>query len=165
MQIDPSADNKVMPFAVEAAWVTGRWESLAKFTSRFQGSIIQDFNMSVAALFDSLHRNSGPEAFTKMIRDMREKISSSMTASATSSLNAAHELLLKSHVLTDLEVIVGANAGREDERRKTMSLLDERLELVGGRFNDKQYILGIRRAAMELSRCVLYPGRLNARPY
>ncbi|KAK9440315.1 phosphatidyl inositol 3-kinase [Metarhizium brunneum] len=152
MQADPSAENKILPFAVEAAWVTGRWESLAKFTGRFQEDVAQDFNMSVACLFDSLYRRSGPDAFGKAIQSMQDKIASSMTASATASLNAAHEILLKCHVLTDLDVIINTKSGNEAERRRTLGLLDGRLEIIGGRFSDKQYLLGIRRAAMELSR-------------
>ena len=152
MQIDPSADNKILPFAVEAAWVTGRWETLSKFTGRFQEDLTQDFNMSVASLFDSLYRHYGTESFDKAMQGMQDKIASSMTASATASLNAAHEILLKCHVLTDLEVIVNTKPGNDDERRRTLGLLDGRLELIGGRFGDKQYLLGIRRAAMELSR-------------
>lgn len=152
MRTDSSSDNKIMPFAVEAAWVTGRWESLAKFTNRFHGNTTQDFNISIATLFESLHKQQGPESFAKKLQDTREKISSSMNTSATASLQAAHGLLLKCHVLTDLEIIVGANTETEDDRRATMGLLDGRLEVIGAYFNDKQYLLGIRRAAMELSR-------------
>ena len=141
-----------MPFAVEAAWVTGRWESLLKFKSRFHGSILQDFNISMAALFESLRKNRHLDCFTGTVQSMREKIASEMTASATSSLQAAHELLLKCHVLADLEIIIGSKSGEEDERRVMMTLLDGRLEVIGAYFSDKQYLLGIRRAAMELTR-------------
>ncbi|KAK2593293.1 serine/threonine-protein kinase M1 [Conoideocrella luteorostrata] len=150
MRTDPSADGRVMPFAVEAAWVTGRWEILAKFIARFQGDLMQDFNMSLATLFDSLQREDAFNAFKKTVQDIQDKITSSMTVSATASLTAAHDLLLKCHVLTDLEAIVGTVD--ENDRQRTMALLDGRLEIIGGRFSDKQYLLGVRRAAMELSR-------------
>lgn len=142
----------MMPFAVEAAWVTGRWESLAKFTSRFHGDVVQDFNISVAALFDSLYNKCRPDSFSSTVRSIREKIASEMTSTATSSLQAAHDLLLKCHVLTDLEIIVGFKAGGEEERRRTMALLSGRFEVIGAYYHDKQYLLGIRRAAMELTR-------------
>lgn len=145
-----------MPFAVEAAWVTGRWESLAKFTGRFHGSIIEDFNISMAALFESLHKQCSSQSFAKTVRDMREKIASAMTTSATSSLQAAHDLLLKCHVLTDLEIIIGSRSGEENGRKKTMGLLDGRLEVIGAYFSDKQYLLGIQRAAMELTRFAIH---------
>ncbi|ODA83274.1 hypothetical protein RJ55_01786 [Drechmeria coniospora] len=151
MRTDLFGDNKIMPFAVEAAWVTGRWESLTKFTSRFHGSAVQDFNIAVGALFGSLHKQCTPESFDRAVRGMREKIALEMTSSATASLQAAHELLLKCHVLADVEAIVGSS-GEEDERKRTMKLLDGRLEVIGAYFVDKQYLLGIRRAAMELTR-------------
>ncbi|KJZ74837.1 hypothetical protein HIM_05746 [Hirsutella minnesotensis 3608] len=147
-----SSDNKIMPFAVEAAWVTGRWESLNTFTNRFQGDVVQDFNVAVAALFDSLHRKCEPQVFSRTIRSIREKIASEMTASATASLQSAHDLLLKCHVLTDLELIVHSRNDDEEERKRTMGLLSGRLEVIGAYFSDKQYLLGIRRAAMELTR-------------
>lgn len=145
-------DNRTMPFAVEAAWVTGRWESLAKFTSRFQDSVVQDFNISMAALFESLHKCCTYESFDKTVQTMRDKIALEMTMSATASLQAAHDVLLKCHALTDLEIVVGSTAGEESERRRTMALLSGRLEVIGAYSNDKQYLLGIQRAAMDLTR-------------
>ncbi|KAG5944560.1 hypothetical protein E4U60_005826 [Claviceps pazoutovae] len=150
LQPDASTDSRVIPFAVEAAWTTNRWDSLAKFLVRYQGDIFQDFNMSLASLFNSLHRRSSPDTFEKIVRGMQDKIASSMTASVTVSLHAAHDLLLKCHLLTDLEAIVSSDGDRD--RQRTMTLLDGRLEMIGGRFGDKQYLLGVRRAAMELSR-------------
>ena len=154
MQTDTLGDAKIMPFAAEAAWVTRRWDSLEKFTSRFPGNVEQDFNMSIAALFDSLYNNREPAAFQKTVRSMREKIASSMTTSATASLNAAHDVLLKCHILTDLEMIVSTEPGNDERRKDVLATLDGRLEVIGGRFGDKQYLLGIRRAAMELSKYV-----------
>ncbi|KAG5942731.1 hypothetical protein E4U59_000920 [Claviceps monticola] len=150
LQPDASTDSRVIPFAVEAAWTTNRWDSLAKFLVRYQGDIFQDFNISLASLFNSLHRRSSPDTFEKIVRGIQDKIASSMTASVTVSLHAAHDLLLKCHLLTDLEAIVSSDGDRD--RQRTMTLLDGRLEMIGGRFGDKQYLLGVRRAAMELSR-------------
>ncbi|RDA89254.1 hypothetical protein CP532_0533 [Ophiocordyceps camponoti-leonardi (nom. inval.)] len=159
---ETSNDNRIMPFAVEAAWVTSRWESLAKFTSRFQGDAVQDFDISIATLFDALHKNCSPQLFSEIVGSVREKVASGMTASATMSLQAAHELLLRCHVLTDLEIIVSSKPGDEEERRKTMALLDGRLEVIGAYFADKQYLLGIRRAAMELVRPSFTDGDISS---
>ncbi|KAF4435407.1 putative UVSB PI-3 kinase [Fusarium austroafricanum] len=152
IRTDASTDNKIMPYAVEAAWTTGRWESLAKFTKRFRGDPIEDFNVSIATLFEKLRAKDKPEELSKTMNDIRVKISSSMNAASTSSLQACHDLLLKSHVLTDLEIIIDTKTGDEVARQRTGALLDRRLEVIGAYMNDKQYLLGIRRAAMELSR-------------
>jgi serine/threonine-protein kinase ATR len=149
MHTEPATENRILPFAVEAAWATRRWEALQKFSRQFHGNIMEDFNISIAAVFESLHKTQGAEITTGIIRNIREKIASSMTFSATSSLEACHDLLLKCHVLTDLEIISDVN---EDSPQDTLSLLDRRLEVLGAYVNDKQYLLGIRRAAMELMR-------------
>lgn len=157
MLTSPTTDNKIMPFAAEAAWVTSRWGSLVKFINRFQGDPSQDFNMSLATVFASLHTNGDRAQVRRTMQDMRDKIAAAMTTSATASLQASHELLLKAHVLADLEVIIGMQSKSESEQKKTLGLLDSRLDVIGAYFDDKQYILGIRRAAMELMRYVQGP--------
>ncbi|RGP60551.1 putative uvsb pi-3 kinase [Fusarium longipes] len=152
MQIDASVDNKIMPYAVEAAWVTGRWKSLSKFVKRFHGDTIEDFNVSVATVLDKLMTKNRPQELSSIMKDIRVKISSSMNAASTSSLQACHDLLLKAHILTDLDIIIGTKAGDDTARQNTMMLLDRRLEIMGAYMSDKQYLLGIRRAAMELNR-------------
>ncbi|KAJ3496050.1 hypothetical protein NLG97_g2953 [Lecanicillium saksenae] len=152
MFTDSSSDTKIMPYAVEAAWVTGRWESLGKFIERFQGDVTQDFNMSLASVFSSLYRKTDRTNLSRTVQGMREKIATAMTTSATASLQAAHDSLLKSHVLADLEVIINLKSDKDDDRKQALSLLDNRLDIIGAYFSDKQYILGIRRAAMELTR-------------
>ncbi|KAL6794711.1 hypothetical protein GGI42DRAFT_345653 [Trichoderma sp. SZMC 28013] len=147
-----SNDNRIMPFAIEAAWVTGRWESLEKFINRFQGNVLQDFNMSLGVLFESLYKSAPTQTFSETAKMMKENIALSMTSSTTTSLQAAHEIMLKCHVLTDLEIIIGAKAESEEDRMKTMSLLEGRCEIIGAYFNDRQYVLGIQRAAMQLLR-------------
>ncbi|RFU77784.1 phosphatidyl inositol 3-kinase [Trichoderma arundinaceum] len=147
-----SNDNRIMPFAIEAAWVTGRWESLDKFINRFQGNVLQDFNMSLGVLFESLYKNTARETFIETARMMKENIALSMTSSTTASLQAAHEIMLKCHVLTDLEIIIGTKTENDEERIKTISLLEGRCEVIGAYFNDRQYVLGIQRAAMQLLR-------------
>ncbi|KAJ4323015.1 serine/threonine-protein kinase M1 [Fusarium piperis] len=152
MHTDVSTDNKIMPYAVEAAWVTGRWQSLAKFSKRFHGDVVEDFNILVATIFDKLRSKSDYSELILLVNDMRRKISASMSTSSTASLQACHDLLLKAHILTDLEIIMATPTEDEVARQKSMSLLDRRLEVLGAYVNDKQYLLGIRRAAMELSR-------------
>lgn len=153
MLSNSATDSKIMPFAVEAAWVTGRWEKLSSFMARFNDDMTQDFNISVASLFETL-RKEGPQAnIGATLGEVRKKVASSMNNSATASLSAAHELMLKCHVLTDIELIVDEKNKADDrDHQKTMSLLEGRLAIIGAYYNDKQYLLGIRRAAMELTR-------------
>ncbi|KFA47821.1 hypothetical protein S40293_06413 [Stachybotrys chartarum IBT 40293] len=153
MRANVLGDDRIMPFAVEAAWVTGRWEVLSKYASRYNGNNLDDFNLAVAGLFEGLRKRGGRDTFKENIRELRGKMAASMTQSATTSLQAAHEILLKCHALTDLEIIVEAHAGTDEvERKNTMALLEDRLAVIGAYSLDKQYLLGIQRAAMELNR-------------
>lgn len=165
MKTDPSTENKIVPYAVEAAWATRRWDSLSKYTSRFHGSPLEDFNVSVAKLFNTLQqRGASSDTFPQLLQSMRAKIASAMTHSATSSLQACHDLRLRCHVLTDLEIIAGAPPSEGEAHQEVLTMLNRRLEVLGAYVSDKQYLLGIRRAAMELSRYVLSPpaGRYRA---
>lgn len=60
--------------------------------------------------------------------------------------------MLKFHVLTELEMIAGTAKDASTERTNILESLSRRLEVIGAYLNDKQYLLGIRRAAMQLSR-------------
>ncbi|KAJ3580330.1 hypothetical protein NPX13_g241 [Xylaria arbuscula] len=143
-----STINRVMPYAVEAAWTTGRWSAMQKFLSKYQGDPSEDFNMSIAQALLYLQRGLTKEFFQTM-KTIRGRVASSMTSSVTASLHACHEPILRAHVLTDLELIAGVN---HDGDQDILKSLGRRLEVLGSYVNDKQYVLSIRRAAMELSR-------------
>lgn len=148
MHVGQSNVNKIMPFAVEAAWVTNRWESLTKFTQRFQGNPMQDFNISVATLFEKYGSKGSPEAFFNCLAETRANIATTMSPSTTASLQSAHEQILQCHVLADIELMIKTPFGTHEATENTMRVLEGRLSLMGAYFNDKQYLLGIRRAFM-----------------
>ncbi|KAI1307448.1 phosphatidylinositol 3 [Xylaria venustula] len=143
--------NRVVPYAVEAAWTTGRWQTMQKFLSQYQGDPSEDFNVSIAQAFLYLQRGWTKE-FVLAVKTMRDRVGSSMTSSTTASLQACHEPILRAHVLTDLELIAGVNNDGDQHPQDILKSLDRRLEVLGSYVNDKQYVLSIRRAAMELSR-------------
>lgn len=142
--------NRIVPYAVEAAWVAGRWPTLEKFFSKYQGEPSEDFNASIAQALLYLRRG-WVKQFSQTIKTMRNRIGSSLTASTTASLHSCHESILRAHILTDLELIAGmSNDGAQPQ--DILKSLSRRLEVLGSYVNDKQYVLGIRRAAMELLR-------------
>ncbi|RYP81209.1 hypothetical protein DL769_002101 [Monosporascus sp. CRB-8-3] len=141
--------NRIVPYAVEASWATGRWQTMRKFISKYQGDHTENFNMSIAQAL--LYLQQGwTKSFVEEMKILRERVASSMTFSATSSLQTCHEPLLKCHVLTDLELIAGINNDETQHLQETLKSLNRRLEVLGSYVNDKQYVLGIRRAAMEI---------------
>lgn len=152
MNTDGSTINKIAPFAVEAAWATGRWETLQRYLQSYNaGNYLEEFNLGIGSALLAL-KDGRTEGFASLVQELKEKTASSMSLSATASLQAAHDAMLKCHVLADLEIIAGNHKKEEGDQREVMTTLNRRLELLGAYVNDKQYLLGIRRAAMELMR-------------
>ncbi|KAI1864693.1 hypothetical protein JX265_008417 [Neoarthrinium moseri] len=143
--------NQIVPYAVEASWATGRWTTMHKFISKYQGDLSENFNVSLAQALLHLQKGNKKD-FMEDLTMMRDRISSSMTFTATSSLQTSHEAMLKCHVLSDLELVAGINNDGSEHPQETLKSLDRRLEVLGSYVNDKQYILSIRRAAMESMR-------------
>ncbi len=126
---------------------------LDKYTSLAPSGNGEDFNISVGRSLLALHKKD-TTLFTLSINSLREQIARSMSTAATSSLGACHDNMLKLHVLTELEMIAGTENNPPVECGQILESLNRRLEVIGAYLNDKQYLLGIRRAAMELSRFV-----------
>lgn len=58
---------------------------------------------------------------------------------------------MKLHVLAEMELVADANVSSEKGTTAVFETLDRRLEMLGGCISDKQYLLGVRRAVIELS--------------
>jgi serine/threonine-protein kinase ATR len=154
-----AAPTRLLPFATEASWATGRWTVLEKYTSMIPKGVTGDFNVSIGRALLALHAKD-TESFTSTIQSLRKQISSSLSTATTPSIAACHDILFKFHVLTELEVIAGISSQGID-RQTVLESLDRRIEVLGAYLNDKQYLLGIRRAAMQLSRYALHGAITN----
>jgi len=147
--------SRLVPFATEASWATGRWLALDKYTSLASKNVGEDFNVSVGHALLALHKKD-TNHFTSTVRSLRERIACSISAATSPSIAACHDNMLKFHVLTELEMIAGTG-DPSVSRANVLQSLNRRLEVIGAYLNDKQYLLGIRRAAMQLSRSVPTP--------
>ncbi|TPX13910.1 uncharacterized protein E0L32_005610 [Thyridium curvatum] len=153
METTTATVNRIVPFAVEAAWATGRWDALQKWLWQYNAGDSADiFNLGIAQAL--LNLKSGKVGdFSDYLVLIRDKVAGSLSYSGTSSLQASHDAMLKAHILTDLEILVQSQVSSSPTAREaTLATLDRRLEVLGAYVNDKQYVLGIRRAAMELMR-------------
>ncbi len=152
------AESKLLPFAAEASWATGKWTALDKYTSMHAELTTENFNVGIGRALLGLQKRD-LETFESTIASLRKRIASSMSITTTSSLSACHDDLLKLHVLTELEMIAGKDIepGTDPNRISVIDSLNRRLEVIGAYLNDKQYLLGIRRAAMQLSRSITRP--------
>ncbi|KAK1750228.1 protein kinase rad3 [Echria macrotheca] len=143
--------NRIVPFAVEASWATSRWKTLEKYLRLYTAGDISDvFDLGVGQALLSL-KEGDHYKFKEHVRMLRDKVAGSMSSATTASLRACHDLMLRCHVLCDLEIIVEGSVGPGD-RQPVLAALERRLEVLGAYVSDKQYLLGIRRAAMELMR-------------
>ncbi|KAK4181386.1 hypothetical protein QBC36DRAFT_366889 [Triangularia setosa] len=152
MKRSPATVNRIVPFAVEASWATGRWETLEKYLGLYNaGDVSEIFDLGVGqALLCLKKRDMG--GFKEHIQILRDKVAGSMTYSATSSLRACHKAMLRCHVLSDLEMIASNKSLGSGDNQVVLATLDRRLQVLGAYVGDKQYLLGVRRAAMELMR-------------
>ena len=60
--------------------------------------------------------------------------------------------MLKFHVLTEMEMISGIGKMDQASKSRLSKSLNIRLDALGPFLSDKQYILGLRRAAMQVSK-------------
>ncbi|KAG9237915.1 protein kinase-like protein rad3 [Amylocarpus encephaloides] len=141
---------RLLPFATEAAWATGRWLALKKYTSMAPMDMTEDFNVRVGQALLALYAKDNT-LFQNTIQATRHQIACSLSLPTTASLGGCHDTMLKLHALTELEMIAGTETGVEFNRPQVLASLNRRLEAIGAYLNDKQYLLGIRRAAMQVS--------------
>ncbi|KAJ4304960.1 serine/threonine-protein kinase M1 [Kalmusia sp. IMI 367209] len=145
--------SSTLPFAAEAAWSTGKWDQLERILtepSRQLPASSSDFNVGVGKALLALRHNKAEE-FSQTVNDLRAVLSNGLSASVTASLHNSHEYLVKLHTLYELESISGLSSHIAPDREVLFENLDRRLDILGAYTSDKQYLLGVRRAAMQLS--------------
>ncbi|EAU37733.1 hypothetical protein ATEG_02771 [Aspergillus terreus NIH2624] len=143
--------SKLLPFAVEASWITGNWEKLQDYLRLSPQRDTGDFNTGIGSALEA-YRNGNKEQLGNILNGLRLTVAKSLTANAVNSLQSCHDSMLKLHALTEVEAIVGF---RGDQTNAALSelhdALNRRLDVLGGHISDKQYLLGLRRATMELT--------------
>lgn len=112
----------------------------------------QDFNATMARALLAV-RNGNAEQLCTELKDMRATISRSVSHTNTWSLSSTHGQTLKLHMLYELEVMSGlSKIPPYTNVDNLIRVLDRRLDVVGSFTEDKQFILGFRRAVMQLSK-------------
>jgi serine/threonine-protein kinase ATR len=142
-----------LPFAAEAAWSAGKWTQLEKIlgasADRISG-VTTDFNVGVGKALLALYRTDEAE-FKAITAALRGALSKGLSQSNTNSLQACHDTLVKLHALYEIEAISGVMTPAS-EREVILENLDRRLDVIGAYTSDKQYLLGVRRATMLVSK-------------
>ncbi|KAM5446283.1 serine/threonine-protein kinase M1 [Microsporum audouinii] len=142
---------KMLPFAIESSWVTGKWEKLEKLTLGRRDDITTDFNIGVGASLIAF-RQGKMDDLVKIIEELRMNIATGFTPNSVATFQASHDSTLKLHILSEIELLTsGTYDTSSTPRNEIFSILDRRLEMLGGCISEKQYVLGIRQAVMDLS--------------
>jgi serine/threonine-protein kinase ATR len=151
-----SLSSSTLPFATEAAWSAGKWVQLERIltSSTSQTNTFLDFNVGVGRALLALRRKDAAE-FKIIIATLREALARGLSSSSTTSLQACHDTLVKLHALYEIEAISGLASQGTPNRAVILENLDRRLDIIGAYTSDKQYLLGVRRATMSLSRLVM----------
>lgn len=139
------------PFAVEASWVTGKWDKLIEYLPDAKDDTRGDFNIGIGTALLALHRKEYDQT-KEILKSLRCDIAKSMSMSSTTSLQACHDAMLKFHIITEVELISGGGEPGSLDPAALLQSLNQRLDVLGAFLPDKQYLLGLRRAAMQLSR-------------
>ena len=138
---------RTVPLAVEASWVARKWEKLEELVSKRKNYIKGDFNVAIGSGLNFFQHGKGEELQT-LIEGLRLNIAKGLTTNSASSFQTSHDSVLKLHVLTEVELLMGQPPLN---KAAVFDILDRRLEILGGCISDKLYVLGIRQAIMELS--------------
>lgn len=149
----PASRFLSLPYAVEASWVSGKWDKLKGYVSQYPAKDT-NFNVGIGQALLALG-NKQLETFCSVLERLRTLTARSLSPTNTASLQECHELMLRFHVLAEIEAISGASGIESMDQSDKSALirsLDQRLDVLGPFFSEKQYILGLRRATMHLSR-------------
>ena len=146
----PSALSMCRPFAVEACWSTSQWDLLKVHLNQVSPDWTGDFNVGVGIALLSLH-NEDHDTFSSALIQLRLEAMRGLSTRRVQSLDACHDTLLRFHALTELEAISGVGQRQPADHDSLLTTLDKRTDVLGAFTADKRYILGLRRATMQLS--------------
>ena len=141
-----SSFPKVVPFVIEASWVLSRWNKLDEYVEQ-AGGIKGDFTIGIAKYLQAL-RDGSVQQTQDLSNDLYRTTVGGLTTTSILSFQACHDTLLRLHAVTEVRDIRNA---KQDDLITTLSNLERRLDVLGVYVSEKQYLLGLRRAVMELS--------------
>ncbi len=159
LKTSPVSQPKILSLAAEASWVTGKWQVLEDKTHTTDSNA-QEFDVAIGRALLALRKQDQKE-FVSIISTLRDAAIRTLSPSTTSSIQTCHEPLLRLHILYEIEAISGMSSIHKKDRAVILESLNRRLDVLGSYLPDKQYLLGIRRAAMEASRLASLSARFS----
>ncbi|KAA8902478.1 hypothetical protein FN846DRAFT_780587 [Sphaerosporella brunnea] len=150
MSTSLDAHNRLLPFAVEASWVSGNWDALEKYLKKSNEHTDSTYDVRVGYALSELRRKNF-EGFLKKVDSAREIVAHTMTESVTGSIRQCHHFLVQLHALSELQSVSEVLHEGDVDMTALNKTFESRLNLMGTYSVDKQYILSVRRAALQLS--------------
>lgn len=134
---------------MQASWSIMDWNHLREYVNESSSFDGMHFDVEVGRILLALIDQQ--EAESKALCDkIRKSIATSLSHNEASSMQNCHDLMLKFHALTEIELIQSAaRSANADSKTTVMNCLDRRLAIIGPFLSDKQYLLGLRRATMQ----------------
>ena len=148
-QKSDATNTLFLPFATEASWVTGKWDKLRGYLSMSTEASDGEFNVGIGRALLALSEDKVSQ-FSSILDHIRRNTVRGLSATNTTSLQGCHDSLLKFHALAEIEMIGGAREMDKIKKSDLLSSMDQRLDVLGSFVSDKQYLLGLRRATMQL---------------
>ena len=111
----------------------------------------ENFNAGVGRALLALSEEQ-QDKFADILDELRQDAIRGLSTNNTTSLQGCHDSMLKFHVLTEMEMICSIEKMDQTCKSRLTTSLSLRLDALGPFLSDKQYILGLRRAVMQLSK-------------
>ncbi|GAB1729612.1 hypothetical protein NU195Hw_Modified_171t1 [Hortaea werneckii] len=145
----PSASDKILSLALEGQWMTADLQGLKLQLEGMEDSNpTSKFNLGLSNLLIAT-ADGGDDSFSSQLSTLRTAIVGTMTTSGTNTLQACHPELGKLHALYEIEAL---NSKGQEDISRFVEASPKRLDALGSYMTDKQYLLGLRRAAMSARR-------------
>ena len=143
-----AATSSWASFAAEAAWVMGKWDRLRAYVEPSYQEQGPNFNVEIGRALLGLHDENNTRP-VEILDGLHKMTATSLSQSSVSSMQSCHDSMLKFHAIAELEAIRNIALVAGAEKPQALSSLDKRLDVLGPFPADKQYLLGLRRAAMQ----------------
>lgn len=139
--------DKAYIFAVEAAWMSSKWDELASYTDKYSTAPQQEvpFDLDVGRAIVA-YRNEKDDILKNAITNARVTISKSFALSNTVSFRQCRESLFRLHILSEVEMITSSLRGSDAKLDGLSVSLENRLKIIEPSPKERQYLLALRRA-------------------
>lgn len=142
---------KVLPYALEALWMTEDMSGLEERLASAGTARVTGFHTNIAKALVTTADNAS--LLQTRISGLRRAITEGMTVSGTNSLHACTDELRKLHTFYEIETLKTCD---KSQCERNLGVFDKRQAALGAYLQDKEFILGIRRAVIH-SRSDVFP--------